>query len=112
MESSKTGGNNQIKIIVPFVVIPVFIMVFIYVLRRKGLLRSRKGAIKGEDDGEMSRDPPSLHRIGIQPSQEQGPADSTQVRTTPAPDTESAHSQFSLPMYPQAELQNRTAVAW
>ena len=109
MGSSKSGTNGQIKVIVPCVVIPVFFIgIITYVLWRRKL---RKGATKDKDDKKKTLKPRSLPGIGIQPSQEQKPADSTYVRTTPATDTDSTHSRFSLPLYPQAELKNRTAEA-
>ena len=109
--SSRGGENNHIRIIVPSVVSGVLCLLIILVLWQKGWLKSCKGVREDGNNRKESVDPRSLPRNGNRPSRDKSPVTSTHVVNPSTSDMESAYSEFSIPQYPQASLENRTAEA-
>ena len=104
MESSRGGKNNHVNIIVPTVVAAPILSFLIFLVWWKRFRKSRKGDVK--DNGDRKK-PIELGSL-LEHSHGQKPGHSPRVTIGPPSDAESAHSEFSVPGYPQASLKDRT----
>lgn len=106
--SSRGGRVHLVKIIVPSVVAPISLII-ISLFWWKWCRKSRRGDAKDKGDRKKSMDHGSLPGIEMQHYFGQNPVENTHIMSPPASDAESAHSEFSITIFPQVALKNRTA---